>query len=137
MHVLNLHIQTPAETFVHSSLKEAHLPGADGIVGILPNHASMIIGLRAGIIHLSKKNKPTSHYFIHSGVAYIQQNSCLILTENSQPLSALDPSLLKETLEKYYDDLAGVDVTYEQRFIESQIAITRAMLKAVGRHAAS
>jgi F-type H+-transporting ATPase subunit epsilon len=82
MALLQLHIQTPHETTVYSDLLEISLPGADGIVGILPNHASIIVGLKEGMMGFLKRNGHTRvHYFIHAGVAHITNNTCLVLVE--------------------------------------------------------
>ena len=129
MHTFTLHIQTPGECFVHEHLVFAHLPGFSGVVGVRAHHAPMVIQLASGTLHLSQKNK-TAHYFINPGIAHISKDHCLIITEQSQKLDDLDPRVLKEQLEAYHDDLAGMDLDHEQRFIEREIQITRAMLKA-------
>jgi F-type H+-transporting ATPase subunit epsilon len=81
--LLQLQLQTPYETVVYPGLLEITLPGADGVVGILPNHAPMIISLRAGVMRFLKKEDRTPlHYSIQLGVAYIAKNTCLVLVES-------------------------------------------------------
>jgi F-type H+-transporting ATPase subunit epsilon len=82
MNTLKVWIQTPQETLFFEDIQEARLPGTDGIVGILPNHAPMIIGLKAGIVHLSRRDS----YSIHPGIASITKEGCLIITEQYETL---------------------------------------------------
>ena len=130
MHTFTLHIQTPKECFVHEGIAHAHLPGASGAMGMRANHAPMVVQLASGVLHVRQKGQ-TNHYFINPGMAHISKEKCLILTEKSQKLDDLDPRILQEQLESYHDDLAGMELDYEQRFIEREIRITRAMLHAV------
>lgn len=134
--MLNFHlrIQTPHEDFAHENLSGVTLPGMEGPIGVRPQHAPMILQLKAGLIHVFKESSDPEHYFINPGIAHVSQDFCLILTEKSQRLSALDPVILKEQLEKYHDDLAGMDLEYEQRMIERQITIIRSMLHALKNH---
>jgi F0F1-type ATP synthase epsilon subunit len=81
--LLQLHLQTPYETIVHPDLLEITLPGADGVVGVLPNHATMIIAVRAGVMRfLKKEERAPLQYSLHAGVAYITQNTCLVLVDH-------------------------------------------------------
>ncbi|MBM3610021.1 MAG: ATP synthase F1 subunit epsilon [Alphaproteobacteria bacterium] len=131
MKELALHIQTPKETFIHNSVSKIQLPGSIGPVGVLPNHAPMILELISGVIHISKTDSSSQRYFINPGIAYVKKDLCLILTEQSKHLSDLDALVLNAELENYHQTLAGLDVGYEYRLIERQIKIIRTMLKAL------
>ena len=127
---LTLNIQTPKETFIHEQVLKLQLPGLIGPAGILPNHAPIILELTSGVIHISK-NGASQSYFITPGIAYVKQDLCLILTEQSTSLSDLDALTLNTELQKYHQTLVGLDVGYEYRLIERQINIIRAMLDAL------
>jgi F-type H+-transporting ATPase subunit epsilon len=131
---LTLHIQTPKETFIHERVSSIQLPGIVGPVGILPEHAPMVLELTSGVIVISKASTKTESYFINPGVAYVKKDLCLILTEQSKPLSDLDALMLDKKLEQYHQTLAGLDMGHEYRLIERQIKITRAMLQALKKY---
>lgn len=131
MDKLLLKIQMPDESFEHKGLDLITLPTAQGVIGVLPKHASMTIHLASGVAHLFRNGKSFLNYFTSPGIAHISDNTCLIISEQFRPLEDLDPVILNEKLEEYHDDLAGLDLEYEQRFIERQITIIRKMLRAI------
>lgn len=131
MKTITLHIQTPKETFVHQDIAQLQLPGSMGPVGVLPKHAPMVLELISGVIVISKNTSLHKSYFINPGIAYVRQDLCLILTEQSKALTDLDALMLNKELEQYHQTLAGLDMGQEYRLIERQIKITRAMLNAL------
>ena len=128
---MKLTLQTPDRSLTHENVDFMTLPGLEGIVGVLPNHAPMIIQLASGVVHLFREDNCFENYFINPGMLHITPTQCTLLTERAQHLDELDPVLLKEKLQAYHDDLAGMDLDWEQRYIERQIRITRNMLRAL------
>lgn len=129
---LTLHIQTPKEHFIHEELVAIQLPGQSGVVGLYPNYAPMVIHLKSGILH-ARRDKKSKHYFINPGIARIFENTCTILTEDSQKLREIDPSLLEEQLNTYHDDLSNLEEDHKRRFIEREIMLARSMIQALSQ----
>ena len=57
MDKLHLEIVTPQGQIFNDDVSSVVLPGSEGEFGVLPNHASLISLLKAGIIDIEHKNK--------------------------------------------------------------------------------
>ena len=62
---------------------EISLPGSDGRVGILPDHAFMYFGLTQGTVTVQPHNQT---FEITGGVAEIKDNVCFVLTKGINSL---------------------------------------------------
>tara|TARA_Y100000590_G_scaffold327975_1_gene372349 strand:+ start:42 stop:296 length:255 start_codon:yes stop_codon:yes gene_type:complete len=74
--LLTVDICTVATTQRFEAITEIHAPGQEGELTILPHHASMVMGLRAGKIILMPDNQTID---LKSGFLKIQENQVQIL----------------------------------------------------------
>ena len=78
---MKVHICTPLKKVTLDNITYIHLPAESGILGILDNHAPMIVTLKAGDIVFQPKGKLT----IPGGTAFIQPTETTILTDAEIP----------------------------------------------------
>ncbi len=112
------------------------LPGAQGKLGILPQHSPMVIILQPGIAHVYKRSSIIESFFLSGGVAHITPETCRVLTDTFIILDELDPLLVENNLKRYHNDLAGLSIESERRWITSKIALAEAMVDVIrnGKH---
>ena len=75
------------------------LPGSEGEFGVLPNHASLISLLKAGIIDIEHKNKKHDVVAINWGYAKIDEGKVVILADGAVYVSGDSESELANSLE--------------------------------------
>ncbi len=112
------------------------LPGITGKVGILPHHSPMVIMLQPGIAHIYKGSSVLESFFISGGTAHITSDSCRVLVDTFIVLDELDPLIVENNLKRYHNDLAGLSIEAERRWITSKIALAEAMVDVIrnGKH---
>jgi F-type H+-transporting ATPase subunit epsilon len=64
-------------------------PGADGTLGILPNHASLISLLDAGELRIKKGNTETD-FIVFGGFIEVAYNRVIVLADTAQSVDDID-----------------------------------------------
>ena len=99
MDKLHLEIVTPQGQIFNDDVSSVVLPGSEGEFGVLPNHASLISLLKAGIIDIEDKHKKHDVVAINWGYAKIDEGKVAILADGAVYVSGNSESELANSLE--------------------------------------
>ena len=77
---LQLDIVTPEKSIFSDVVENVYLPGADGEMGILPQHAGLVTALQAGVLRYLHNGQEVS-LAIGSGFAEVTQKKVVVLTD--------------------------------------------------------
>ena len=99
MDKLHLEIVTPQGQIFNDDVSSVVLPGSEGEFGVLPNHASLISLLKAGIIDIEDKHKKHDVVAINWGYAKIDEGKVVILADGAIYVSGDSESELANSLE--------------------------------------
>jgi F-type H+-transporting ATPase subunit epsilon len=78
---MNVEIITPETTLYQGEASYIFLPGSDGSLGVLNNHAPLISSLKKGIVKV-KDNAGKEHKFeVKGGTVEVFNNKIIILAE--------------------------------------------------------
>ena len=99
MDKLHLEIVTPQGQIFNDDVSSVVLPGSEGEFGVLPNHASLIPLLKAGIIDIEDKHKKHDVVAINWGYAKIDEGKVVILADGAVYVSGNSESELANSLE--------------------------------------
>lgn len=77
---MNLQIIKPDRELYKGVANSLVIPGLDGLIGILNNHAPMIASLKQGTIKVETE-KETLNFDVKGGVAEVLHNQVIILAE--------------------------------------------------------
>ena len=99
MDKLHLEIVTPQGQIFNDDVSSVVLPGSEGEFGVLPNHASLISLLKAGIIDIEDKHKKHDVVAINWGCAKIDEGKVVILADGAVYVSGNSESELANSLE--------------------------------------
>ncbi len=75
-----LEIISPDKKLFEGEIKSLSLPGSDGSLGILNNHAPMISALKAGKVKITDQSG-TQTFAIKGGVVEVLKNKVIVLAE--------------------------------------------------------
>lgn len=111
MKTIKLSVVSPEKVAFEGNVTQILLPGYDGDMGVLPEHAALSSLLRAGIIswHEDEHREhsvPDESYFITGGYVDIQPDNCTVLVKELIDLKAID---IKEAHEEYQEFLKQMD----------------------------
>ncbi|MCB9194835.1 MAG: ATP synthase F1 subunit epsilon [Flavobacteriales bacterium] len=77
---MNVEIITPDKELFNGEATSIVVPGTDGLLGILNNHAPLISSLKGGTVKLSTPEGEKS-FVVKGGVVEVLKNKVMILAE--------------------------------------------------------
>ncbi|MBC7801785.1 MAG: ATP synthase F1 subunit epsilon [Gemmatimonadaceae bacterium] len=81
-----LEIVSPDRLLLSQPVDMVVIPAAEGEMGVLPNHAPMIVLLQAGTITLHEGGRATSRLYVSGGFAEITPERCTVLADEAIPV---------------------------------------------------
>ncbi|MBX7203161.1 MAG: ATP synthase F1 subunit epsilon [Bacteroidia bacterium] len=78
---MHLEIITPEKKLFEDEVKALTLPGTDGSLGILENHAPLISALKKGVVKVTDKTAAKHQFEIKGGVVEVLHNKVIVLAE--------------------------------------------------------
>jgi F-type H+-transporting ATPase subunit epsilon len=76
-----LEIITPDKKLFEGEAKALTVPGSDGSLGVLNNHAPMIASLKKGKVKITTDKSEVTFFEIHGGVIEVLKNKVVVLAE--------------------------------------------------------
>ena len=123
---LILSIVTPEKQLVVEEVDQVNVPGTEGDLGILYDHAPILTNLRSG--QLSYENDgETVALVVSGGYLEVTDNRVTVLAETGEFLHEID----RERAERAYADAEKLLLTdlSEEEFIETQKKLFRAVAR--------
>lgn len=78
---MKLEIITPDKKLFEGEAKSIVVPGSEGSLGILNNHAPMIASLKKGTVKITDNASQTHSFTINGGVVEVLKNNVIVLAE--------------------------------------------------------
>lgn len=123
---LKLDVVTPDRTLLSSEIQSLIVPAVEGYLGVLPNHAPMIVGLVPGMVKYRSDGK-LQYLAISGGFMEIAANKITLLADAAERPSEIDKERAQAARERAQQRLkerpAGLDV---QR---AELALKRALTR--------
>lgn len=99
MNTLKLEIVTPEGQIFANDVKSVTLPGKEGEFGVLPNHASLVTLLQAGVIDIELKDGTHDVVAINWGHVKVDENSVAVLADGAVSIGGASESEVAKSLE--------------------------------------
>jgi F-type H+-transporting ATPase subunit epsilon len=78
---MRLEIITPDKKLFEGEAKSVSVPGSEGSLGILNNHAPMIASLKKGTVKITDNASQVHTFEIKGGVIEVLKNNVIVLAE--------------------------------------------------------
>ena len=128
---LKLSIVTPERLVLNEEVDQVNVPGVEGDLGILYDHAPLLTTMRAGRFSyelLGEKGRETIHMFVSGGYLEVTDNRVIVLAEAVEFLDEIDKERAKASLVKAEEALANADLS-DDEFTEAQDRLFRAIAR--------
>ncbi len=86
---IDVEIVSPERRLLARAVDMVVVPGAEGDLAAMPDHAPMIVLLRGGVVALYQGMQVTDRYFVAGGFAEITPERCTILADSAVPVDQL------------------------------------------------
>ena len=110
----NYKLVTPEKIYLEGDAQMVVLPGAEGDLGVLPNHSNIITSLRPGIIKVTNSDQ-TQSLFVEEGFIKISNNELLVIAVGLDEEAALNNDFINDKIENYSSALETADETQKMK----------------------
>jgi len=112
--ILNLEVATPDRLLLKEQVSEVEVPGANGAMGILPEHAPLLSELGWGTLSYTPVGGTKKCIAINGGWGEVLPNRVRVLAERAEFGDEIDLSraeeAMKRSLERLTHPTSGMDV---------------------------
>lgn len=129
---LNFELVSPERALASEACDMVVMPGEDGDLGILVEHAPMVVLLRPGVVAVHDGGSVTKRFFVAGGFAEVRAEGCVVLTEEGMDLGDVGRDTAALRLDTAQRDLA--DTTEEgpvKDRAERSVKVAEALMEAV------
>lgn len=127
---LQLDIVTPEKKVFSDTVDNVYLPGADGEMGVLPQHAGLVTALQPGELRYLH-NGTVHHMAVGSGFAEITQTQVVVLTDMALGEAEIDVTHMEEAIQRAKEQLIAEEHSMnseEVAFLQGAIARSSAAI---------
>lgn len=108
---LQFDLVSPERLLASVEATQVQIPGAEGDMTAMPDHAPLITTLRPGILKVSSAGGD-SEYVVTGGFAEINADSISVLAEQAVPRDEITPEMFKAMVDAANDKLAKSQEAY-------------------------
>lgn len=121
MSKLQLEVVTPDKKVVSAEVDYVSCPGIVGEFGVMPQHVSMLSGLKVGAMRYDADGK-SQYVFINGGFADINKGVMSVLAESAELAEDIDTARAQAAKKRAEDRLAARDDKVDVTRAESALA---------------
>ena len=128
---LQLSIVTPERLVLSEDVDQVNVPGVEGDLGILYDHAPILTTMRAGRFSyelVGEKGRETINMIVSGGYLEVTDNRVIVLAEAVEFLDEIDKERAKASLAKAEEALSNPDLS-DDEFTEAQDRLFRAIAR--------
>lgn len=125
---------SPERLLVSEDVNSVVVPGVDGEMTVMANHAPLMTSIRPGVVTVNTSAGKTDRYVIFGGFADVMPDSCTVLAEASVHVDDIDKADIERRIAEAREDLADAqDDDGKQRaqeFLDQLTTLQGAILPA-------
>lgn len=106
MSKLHFDLVSPERLLMSADVDQVDVPGSEGDLGILANHAPVMTTLRPGVLTIQTQGKAGEKFFVRGGFAEVTASGLTVLAEEAMPLAELDKAALDLRIKNAEEDVA-------------------------------
>jgi len=113
MNILKLEIVIPTGQIFANDVKSVTLPGKEGEFGVLPDHASLVTLLQAGVIDIELKDGTHDIIAINWGHVKVDENSVTVLADGAVSIGGSSESEVAQSIgaaKKLLESISDSDI---------------------------
>ena len=127
----------PERLLLSTPVSMVVVPGAEGDFAAMPGHAAFISAIRTGIIDVyeNSTNVIDRRIFVSGGFAEVTPERCTVLADEAVALEGADRAAADQRLKAAQEALADADSDGDRESAAVEVAISEALIAAIGASA--
>jgi len=127
---LTLRVITPDRIVLDETVESVRMPGADGSLGVLPRHAHLVTALDAGALVYETPGGDRKELFVSGGFAEVRDDTVRVVTEASEPISAIDIERAREAERRARERISAIRTgVSSEDLLRAEASLRRALLR--------
>jgi F-type H+-transporting ATPase subunit epsilon len=103
---LHFELVSPARLLFSGDVVSVQIPGTEGEMTILANHAPVLATLKPGVVVVAKDSGAAEKIFVRGGFAEVNAAGLTVLAETAIPLADLDAAAIAAQIKDAEEDVA-------------------------------
>ncbi|MEN8235954.1 MAG: ATP synthase F1 subunit epsilon [Pseudomonadota bacterium] len=129
MSLLRFQLVSPEKMLYADDVSMVTIPASKGEMGILPNHAPMVVTLIPGIINIYQEHTIEEKIFIGGGFANINEKGCQVMADEGIHVADIYPEEVEAHIEEVMHDLEADQEEDVRLSLEEHLSIERAKME--------
>lgn len=125
---------SPERLLVSEAVDSVVIPGAEGEMTIMANHAPVMTTVKPGVVRVRTAAGAEERYVVFGGFADILPSGCTLLAESAVPVSAIDRNDIARRIQEAREDVADAkndeQRTKAEQFLHQLTTLEGAILPA-------
>jgi F-type H+-transporting ATPase subunit epsilon len=131
MPLLHFELVSPERLLLSEEVASVTIPGTEGDMGILPDHAPVLSTLRPGIVVVTRESGEADQIFVRGGFAEVNPQGLTVLAETATPIAELDASALALHVKNLEEDVADAQDDETRRRAQEMLDHLKALEAAL------
>ena len=127
---LHFELVSPAKLLFSGDVESVVLPGTEGEMTILPQHAPLLTSLKPGIVVVTSA-KGAEKIFVRGGFAEVNPTGLTVLAERAIPTAELDAAALAAQVKDAEEDVADASDDEAKRRAQENLEHLKALQGAI------
>jgi len=131
MPLLHFELVSPERLLLSEEVASVTIPGTEGDMGILPDHAPVLSTLRPGIVVVTRESGEADQIFVRGGFAEVNPQGLTLLAETATPIAELDAAALALHVKNLEEDVADAQDDETRRRAQEMLDHLKALEAAL------
>ncbi|MBG1233646.1 F0F1 ATP synthase subunit epsilon [Aestuariivirga litoralis] len=123
---LHFELVSPAKLLFSGDVDSVQLPGTEGEMTILPQHAPLLTSLRPGVVTVTAASG-SQRIFVRGGFAEVNPQGLTVLAERAIPTAELDAAALAKQIKDAEEDVADATEAEAKRVAQENLDHLKAL----------
>ena len=125
----NFELVSPERVLMSEMVEHIVLPGSEGQLGVLAQHAPTVVALKPGMINVIKGSAVERRIYVRGGFAEINPEAVTVLAEHALDMDAVDGDVIAHEIAIAEKDLAdaAADDDHAKFMAQSALDVLRAV----------
>jgi F-type H+-transporting ATPase subunit epsilon len=132
---LTLRVITPEAIVLDEQVDSVVVPASDGLMGILPRHAPMVVALDAGALKFTRGGRD-QRLFVGGGFAEVQADTVRVITQAGEKPAEIDVERAQRAAERARERLRAGEAAEGEALdlLRAEAALRRALQRLRAAH---
>lgn len=126
-----IEITTPSKLAYSGEVDMAVIPGEEGELGVLVNHAETMTTLKNGVINLYQGDVIKDRVFVAGGFSEINPDEVSVLATDAEDLSKVDKKEIEQRISDAQIQLKVADTDFDKKLAQEAIDLNKQILESL------